>query len=633
MAIQSQPIANVFDTFGTWFTDIDDGTMVRISPIDRQVFGFTVVPGSIRLYQNVVPYECHQIEYEQEPIVTNIGTININGFKLEIDNMPADFSTDVSSDCSLARLPDRLVLYVYETTPTRQDLPATLVASSTGDVKHQQGPLGGFITRYEFVNVEEIGTTSASANQTYSAGSDIELPTKGTPTIYLGELGKNKWTVVENFSESGPNSKVFTYNKEDGKVTFGNGVNGAIPPAGKKVILRISIRNSGGKWKYNGIVVPKATDPRSLGLLKSIRKKLFYGSTKIAGADAAVVTEVESTLNVIEQQHIGLDGSTLMGVRRAWSLAYGGEVKITSGPGNVKSTTIGKAFVVERGETIEEDDPERDKKFIAWEGAFGQEVTGTLPNQTPDMEDQEIAFFAGNNAREGLGGFDGNSGQDYNAQTTPAELGFFTSPEVYKAVFKVLPIFWITEEIGIVDEITSTQQIGVNPATIEVTLEGYQPSEYYHAEMGFHPDPNQFDDDDHLYVEDINRTLAITAIANEEGTIEEPVFDDEQITDENASGRTKQTIASPGNHWTVFAWPSVQFSFIYENQSDNTEHPEWFKLTMACSSKYPDYETHIFGEPLPDFVINWTVVQGTKTTYTVTNVLPDPTEDIVYVMA
>ena len=53
--------------------------------------------------------------------------------------------------------------------------------------------------------------------------------------MQVGEDELEKWKEVENFDESGPEDQHFEFNRSEGQVIFGNGVNGRIPQIGDKI--------------------------------------------------------------------------------------------------------------------------------------------------------------------------------------------------------------------------------------------------------------------------------------------------------------------------------------------------------------------------------------------------------------
>ena len=79
-------------------------------------------------------------------------------------------------------------------------------------------------------------------------------------TLQVPEVdGLNNWRREENLSDWGPNDNVFALNTRSGEVTFGNGVNGRIPPAGSHVLVSYAVSDAdqgdvarNRKWEVEG---------------------------------------------------------------------------------------------------------------------------------------------------------------------------------------------------------------------------------------------------------------------------------------------------------------------------------------------------------------------------------------------
>ncbi|MFT3700611.1 MAG: hypothetical protein QM831_46130 [Kofleriaceae bacterium] len=82
-------------------------------------------------------------------------------------------------------------------------------------------------------------TTDANSLTTANAGQMFYLPWGNikTNTVTLKVGADAGWTRVDDLATAGPNAKVFELDVDDGRVTFGDNVHGAIPPAGKNVLL------------------------------------------------------------------------------------------------------------------------------------------------------------------------------------------------------------------------------------------------------------------------------------------------------------------------------------------------------------------------------------------------------------
>src|SRR3990167_460987 len=122
-----------------WVIDYDDNTIFNLYAAN---FGFQ---------QFLQPVEniCQTVE------VWPTGTLTM------IDPLPANFGYKSGS---ISRFSDRLSIFVEETTPARTGISteATLYAIAN-DL-----PIGTVITRYDFINVESVGTSDGSPSQTFT---------------------------------------------------------------------------------------------------------------------------------------------------------------------------------------------------------------------------------------------------------------------------------------------------------------------------------------------------------------------------------------------------------------------------------------------------------------------------------
>lgn len=285
-----------------WFIDTDDNTRIVIN----DVFGL------LRSVQTVSDSD-GSCSLESANFLSIVG------------GLPSDFSANSGS---ISRFDDRLSLFIEEETPSLfGDDP--IIASRT--------PLKSAITRFDFVNTETMGTSNGNQNQELLvSGSIILLPTLGTPFVFVGTIDDEKWISVADLSTASATDKVFEYDSTLGKVTFGDGVKGAIPEDGKDIILRITIRNGGGQWEKKGIEVDKGV--AQVGNIKSARDKIIYASAPIHAIDFRHVVSVTSTINVKEQSITSPDtGGQILSTIREWSFDHGGQVIGTAG----SPTTLG----------------------------------------------------------------------------------------------------------------------------------------------------------------------------------------------------------------------------------------------------------------------------------------------------
>jgi hypothetical protein len=79
-------------------------------------------------------------------------------------------------------------------------------------------------------------------------------------TLQVPEVdGLNDWRREDDLSAQGPNDNVFVLNTRIGEVTFGNGVNGRMPPAGSHVLVSYAVSDAeqgnvarNRRWKVEG---------------------------------------------------------------------------------------------------------------------------------------------------------------------------------------------------------------------------------------------------------------------------------------------------------------------------------------------------------------------------------------------
>lgn len=296
------------DSHGTdpWFLDYDDNTVIQFSTEGSS--------GTLGYRQGINPNET-------DCSITSEGIISIVG------GLPTDFSIESGS---ISRFSDRLSLFVEEFTPSR--------IGGSPLVLPLPFPKKGYLARYNFLNVESVGTSDGTPNQIFTAGNIIVLPTFGTPIVFVGGLNVERWQRTLDLSMESPTARVFEYNDTIGEITFGDGVNGAIPEDGKEIILRISIRDGGGHWAFEGIVVSPGF--ASLGGVKSVRDKIIYATAPLTSLDASDVVSVTSTINS-RTQNIVNDSDVLLETLTEWCFDYGGEIEVSGGGFTVINGTLG----------------------------------------------------------------------------------------------------------------------------------------------------------------------------------------------------------------------------------------------------------------------------------------------------
>lgn len=121
----------------------------------------------------------------------------------------------------------------------------------------------------------KYSSTGTVGQQVYAAYGPV---TAETDSVYVNNTA---WTKVSSFAGYGPNDQVYQLDNSSGLITFGNGLNGKIPPAGAAIAVSYSSYHSGYK---DYITAMKNADP-SIKVLSC----LHDGKT-LAALDAANVT-------------------------------------------------------------------------------------------------------------------------------------------------------------------------------------------------------------------------------------------------------------------------------------------------------------------------------------------------------
>lgn len=114
-------------------------------------------------------------------------------------------------------------------------------------------------------------STGAAGQKFYSRYNPV---VKGSETIYVDGAA---WKKAESFDSAAPDSEIYTFDSKTGEVTFGDGINGKIPPKGAKITADYQHTHAGFTEYYDAM---KAVDPtikiyacmeRSLGFLDTDR--------------------------------------------------------------------------------------------------------------------------------------------------------------------------------------------------------------------------------------------------------------------------------------------------------------------------------------------------------------------------
>jgi len=511
---------------------------------------------------------------DEEIVCPGTGTFTRGSFKLSIDlttPLPDDHSF---SSGSISRLDDRLVMYVEEFTPSRVGEDTALVGLQKFD------PVKTFITRYDFVNTESLGTSNGSAAQTFSvSGSEILLPTTGTPIIFVGGIESGaRWSVTDDLSTAEATATVFEYGATTGEVTFGDGINGAIPEDGVEIVLRITIRNGGGQWTFIDIVeAPK--DTKNIGGVKSIRDKTFYVQTGIALADAGKMTAVIANLNFVEQStyFVSVAPANLMSVTRRYNLQYGDDVDAAGG-------TIVLAFTSGTG-FVEEIIPSVSLSLIRLVVDTGV-IYPSFKASTPPPATPLLSF----------------PNPVYDPESIDG--GVRTSPKIYESTIGIEPIFDVQE----------TQNFRSVQGSNLIDDPFYS---IFFAAGEFGGFPIQTDRTLRLIkIGDPSPTATMTRIAptvdpsevwtGGTGTFDDPVqtgtFSDVGVGPTSLFGLPSQVIVENGRYSQRII-------------GSTTRHLDFVALEVECRQTIRDaaLATHIQGTSLPNFVCAWTFEGGSIT--------------------
>jgi hypothetical protein len=378
-----------------WFIDKDDDTVFHI--------GVPTLEGQPLTYTQSIGFgNCS----------STIGTLSF------VDDLPADFYAGNSG--SISRFPDRLTLFIEESTPSRVSLPPV------GNVRLDADQT--YISRYDFINTETLGVSSGLSSQTFPL-STIDIPTLGTPII---TVSGEPWIVVTSLSSASSTDKKVQYNPVIGVVTFGDDVHGAIPPTGAILVIKITIRNGGGQWKFIGI--NQSYDPGyNIGTVKSVRDKVYYSKTKIIAADISKITDVTSFLNFFHNDPTQAPFSGANEV--TYSVCLGGSATATGGESSGFNTGFTDFFTSPSSPR-----PHGRGKFIPDTGDEYPSMSMTADNICAELASGVCGIIRFNPTilRNDL--FDNSS------MTGGAKLNIATSLSVQMSVY---PIAWVRERVSI----------------------------------------------------------------------------------------------------------------------------------------------------------------------------------------
>jgi len=611
---------SAFASTDPWFIDNLDNTTVQLlssGGVSSPTTGTICPDPRVRVRQSLFPNVC---DFDLGPDIDinceaeGGGIFTFGDFKLDFDpELPADFGF-VSG--SISRFDDRLSLFIEEFTPSRVGEPTSLVQAQAFDI------VKTFITRYDFINRESLGTSDGSSNQIFQvSGSEIKTPTKGTPFVFVGGDSGTKFTQIDDLDNAEATDNVFEYDKTSGEVRFGNGTtNGAIPANGQEIVLKISIREGGGIWEFRQIVVaPKNFE--NVGGVKSIADKVFYVRAKIAGADASKWGTVNSTMDVIRQR-LTFEGTVLRDTR-IWSLGWGGSASASGGEAILRNTG-GSTFSTPRT-------PRAGETPTSGISHAGNTVTvGTAR----DAATHKVLDITG--AYPSISGSAPSGGKtllttindDPNNQVvemTPMSGGIITSPKQYEVGTTAYPIFQVIEVQNFFFLDVTTQ--------CEITL---IPNPSYSFFFFIWPDIDFFPG---LDIEDFSPTRIIDSANNNQfraafrpfsGT--RGVFSLIEIADITSDfDNSIHEFGAQESQWTDLdegttktAVGAGAFSRLVVGSSDR--HPEWatMKYEFRDTDANKAIETHQFGSPHGDFTCTWTGIEGGTTLFADRDIVRGP---------
>jgi predicted phage baseplate assembly protein len=226
------------------------------------------------------------------------------------------------------------------------------------------------------VRDEILGSSDGTPIQTFGfshgpllEGEQIEVKEQDNPTPEdIADLGDEpvrqegegkdagywvRWRAVESFFDSGPRSRHYVRNPITGKIQFGDGVKGMMPPAGRNNIVARKYQIGGGvRGNVNAMTLTQLT--RAIAYID----KCYNAIPAAGGADAETVEEAKSrapqllksrdrAVTAEDFETLALRSST--GVARAKCLPsqrHDGEVQVVIVPrGDEKNLVLTKRLV------------------------------------------------------------------------------------------------------------------------------------------------------------------------------------------------------------------------------------------------------------------------------------------------
>jgi predicted phage baseplate assembly protein len=154
------------------------------------------------------------------------------------------------------------------------------------------------------VEIDQRSTTTAVVFGTSSGQAGIVMQLPGTnveaETLQIEveqDAGFAPWTLVDDLATGGRDDAIYTLDAEAGTITFGDGMRGAIPPAGRRV--RAALMRAGGGAAGNlppGTLrqVKSAVDIQGNRVTR--RLKVLQGLATDGGQDSEILPEAEARI-------------------------------------------------------------------------------------------------------------------------------------------------------------------------------------------------------------------------------------------------------------------------------------------------------------------------------------------------
>ena len=156
---------------------------------------------------------------------------------------------------------------------------------SLRDATSSYNALPFYLAKYSSVRMRQIGVSSYEPNQTFlfSNGNRIiwnnikDVVTLQDLFIYVDN---RFWHYTADLYSANSFDKAYTFDLDAGKVIFGNGINGLIPPLGAKIYLRLSLKLANyNKWIYEKNEIEPDTEKQCTNIQPYKNNKVFVSKT------------------------------------------------------------------------------------------------------------------------------------------------------------------------------------------------------------------------------------------------------------------------------------------------------------------------------------------------------------------